>query len=208
MARASAPRAVFVDKDGTLVVNVPNSIDPKQIALTPGAGPALARLRAGGYDIVLVSNQSGVAHGLFTEDDLDAVWRRLADLLAPYKVALDGIYYCPHDPAGGVPRHAIACRCRKPQPGLLWRAAVDRGYELACSWLIGDILDDVEAGNRAGCRTILLDVGNETEWRPGPGRHATYVAHTFEEAARRILRGRDGAGMKHLRSPPWMQREV
>jgi histidinol-phosphate phosphatase family protein len=203
----TAPRAVFVDKDGTLIPNLPDNADPDRIGLTPGAGKALAELRTAGYAIVLVSNQGGIARGAFSEADLDNVWQRIEALLSPYGAALDAIYYCPHDPAGSDPRYAIACRCRKPQPGLIWDAAAEHGYELARSWLIGDILDDVEAGNRAGCRTILLDVGGETEWRPGPWRRPTYIAGDFDDAAKRILRGcgreRRGPVLRRFRSRPW-----
>jgi histidinol-phosphate phosphatase family protein len=194
------PRAIFVDKDGTLVRDVPHNVDLTKVALTPGAGPALAQLRTAGFAIVLVTNQAGVARGLFSAATLEGVWRRIAELLSPYGAALDAIYYCPHDPAAG-------CRCRKPQPGLIWRAAVDHGFELARSWLIGDILDDVEAGNRAGCRTVLLDLGGETEWRPGPGRRPTCVVHSFAQAAQCILCGdarRRRSALRRFRSPPWM----
>lgn len=197
MSRAA--RAVFVDKDGTLVPNVPNNVDPTRITLSPGAGPALAKLRAIGYAIVLASNQGGIAHGLFHESDLDRVWWHLRTLLASYGVPLDGIYYCPHAPED-------LCRCRKPQPGLLLKAAAEHGYDLARSWMIGDILDDVEAGNRAGCRTILLNAGNETEWRRGPRRQPTYVARDLREASRFIVRGegRPGrAAFARTRSNSW-----
>jgi histidinol-phosphate phosphatase family protein len=90
--------------------------------------------------------------------------------------ALDAFYYCPHLPEAG-------CDCRKPAPGMLERAAREHGVELAQSWMIGDILDDVEAGRRAGCRTILVDNGNETEWRAGESRSPHYVARDLPQAA-------------------------
>lgn len=186
----AVPRAVFIDKDGTLVRNVRDNVDPKRIELTPGAGSALADLHAAGYAIVLVTNQQGVARGRFPESALTAVWQRIGELLAPFGVRLDAIYWCPHDVHGTDPRYAVPCRCRKPQPGMLWQAAADRGFELARSWLIGDILDDVEAGNRAGCRTVLLDVGAETEWREGSWRRPTFVAGDLGDAAHHILAGR------------------
>lgn len=207
MAVADAPRAVFVDKDGTLIPNLPYNVDPERIGLVSGAGPALAQLRMAGYAIVLVTNQPGVARGRFPESALAPVWERLGALLAPYGVSLDAIYWCPHDAQGGEPRYALPCRCRKPQPGLLWQAAAEHGYELARSWLIGDILDDVEAGNRAGCRTVLLDVGSETEWRPGPWRRPGHVAANLAAAARHILgvrpRERRRRPLHRLRGPLW-----
>ncbi len=167
-----AVKAVFIDKDGTLVQNVPYNVDPERIALTPGAVQGLSALSCVGYRLIVVSNQPGAALGLFDEPDLEKVERRLRELLP----ALDGFYYCPHAPQAG-------CDCRKPAPGMLERAAREHGVELAGSWMVGDILDDVEAGRRAGCRTILLDNGNETEWRSGEARRPHYVARDLSHAA-------------------------
>lgn len=125
-----------------------------------------------GYRVIVVSNQPGAALGFFDEACLQMVERRLRELLP----ALDGFYYCPHAPLAG-------CGCRKPAPGMLERAAREQGVELATSWMVGDILDDIEAGRRAGCRTILLDNGNETEWRPGEARRPHFVARDLSQAA-------------------------
>lgn len=161
--------AVFLDKDGTLVHDVPYNADPGRVLLRAGAGPALARLHAAGFLLILASNQPGVAHGYFTERDLDRVWEALGRQLAPYAVAFTAIYHCPHHPAD-------RCACRKPRPGMLRRAAAEHGLALPASWMVGDILDDIEAGHAAGCRTVLLDVGSETEWRPGAQRRPDFVA--------------------------------
>ncbi|HJV73460.1 MAG TPA: HAD family hydrolase [Noviherbaspirillum sp.] len=158
-------RAIFLDKDGTLVENVPHNVDPDRLVLSWQAGHALQLFRQLGYALIVVSNQSGIAHGLFTETSLIPVERRLDELLAQYGVALDGFYYCPHSPDGAINRYAISCTCRKPMPGMLYRAAHEHDIELSRSWMIGDILNDVEAGRRAGCRTALIDNGNETEWK-------------------------------------------
>ena len=107
--------------------------------------------------------------------------------MSPYGVCFDGFYYCPHHPQGSDPCYALQCDCRKPQPGMLHRAALEHGLDLARSWLIGDILDDVEAGRRAGCRTVLLDVGSETEWRKGPEREPDHIARGLAEAVAWIL---------------------
>jgi histidinol-phosphate phosphatase family protein len=115
------------------------------------------------------------------------VWRRIDRLLAPHAVRLDAIYLCPHHPEGTVAEHARACACRKPQPGMLLAAARELNVDLGRSWLVGDILDDVEAGRRAGCRTALLDVGSETEWRRGPMRAPDVVCGSLLEAAEAIL---------------------
>ena len=133
---------------------------------------------------MVVSNQSGVARGYFPEAALAGVERELRRRMAGFGVELSGFYYCPHHPRGGVPGYAVACDCRKPAPGLLLRAAAELGLDLRRSWLVGDILDDVEAGRRAGCRTVLLDNGHETEWRPGPLRRPHHTAADLAAAAR------------------------
>jgi histidinol-phosphate phosphatase family protein len=185
-------RAVFLDKDGTLIENVPYNVDPRRVVLARGAGQALRGLKARGFRLVVVSNQSGVALGRFAEHDLAVVEGRIQELLAPSGAEIDAFYYCPHLPNAVNARYAMRCLCRKPQPGLLRRAAGDLGIDLAASWLIGDILDDIEAGNRAGCRSILICNGNETEWCDGPFRRHFRHARTLREAARLIgAAGRD-----------------
>jgi D,D-heptose 1,7-bisphosphate phosphatase len=134
-----------------------------------------------------VSNQSGVARGYFDEAAIGPVEARLRALLDAAGVPLAGLYYCPHHPEGPVARYATACACRKPAPGLLLHAAREHGVDLARSWMIGDILHDVEAGRRAGCRTVLLDVGNETEWDVVPSRLPDVVAGNLLDAARLIV---------------------
>jgi histidinol-phosphate phosphatase family protein len=157
--------ALFIDKDGTLVENLPMNVDPARIQLMPGAEVALFRLWRAGYRIVVVSNQAGVAFGDFHERALDGVEQRLRDLLGARGVTLDGFYYCPHHPEATVAEYRKRCRCRKPAPGLLRRAATALDIDLERSWMVGDILDDVEAGHRAGVRSILFDSGGESEWK-------------------------------------------
>src|SRR4051794_39103249 len=154
MPRTGPPiPAVFLDKDGTLIDDVPYNVDPRRIELAQGAAEGAAVLSEAGYALVVVSNQSGVARGIFTEDALPAVEHRIRELLANFDVPLAGFYYCPHHPLGSIPRYAAQCSCRKPQPGMILQAAKELRLDLAESWLIGDILDDIEAGHRAGCRT-------------------------------------------------------
>ena len=176
-------KAIFIDKDGTLIRDVPYNVDPQKIELYPETGEALRQWQNAGYRIIVISNQAGVARGYFDETALPAVETRLQELLNPFGVTLNGFYYCPHHPAGSVPAYAIACACRKPEPGMIIRAAREHGVDLSASWMIGDILNDVEAGNRAGCQTILIDNGNETEWLPGPFRTPTYRAANLAQAA-------------------------
>ncbi|MBD1909206.1 MULTISPECIES: HAD-IIIA family hydrolase [unclassified Leptolyngbya] len=176
--------AVFLDKDGTLIVDVPYNVDPEQIQLQPGAASAVQRLHQAGYALVVVSNQSGVARGYFAEAALKTVEQRLQELLG---VPLAGFYYCPHYPTGVVPEYAIACSCRKPEPGMLLQAAADLHLDMSRSWMIGDILNDVEAAHRAGCCAILIDNGNETEWEMTEGRSPDFTAPDMAIAANFIL---------------------
>jgi len=187
MSDQAARRAVFLDKDGTLVEDVPYNVDPERLRLVPGAGEALRLLRDAGFAFVVVSNQSGVARGLYDEAALDPVRRRLEELLAGEGIDLTDVYFCPHHPHGVRRGYAVECLCRKPMPGLLHRAAQEHEIDLERSWLIGDILDDVEAGVRAGCRTVLVDNGGETEWRMSELRLPHHVAVSLQEAARLIL---------------------
>jgi histidinol-phosphate phosphatase family protein len=189
----SRPVAVFLDKDGTLIEDVPYNVDPTRIQLTPGALTGLRQLHAAGYRLIVITNQSGVAHGYFPETSLAAVEARLRHLLAPAGVPLAGFYYCPHHPDGRVAGYAVACACRKPEPGLLLQAARDHALDLGRCWFVGDILNDIEAGRRASCRTVLLDNGHETEWHDTPLRRPHYTAPDLASAATIII-GADHAG--------------
>jgi len=179
-------RAIFLDKDGTLVEDVPYNVNPELIELTWQAGQALQILQGLGFALIVVTNQSGVARGLFTEAALAPVHQRLSDLLAQYGVALSGFHYCPHHPEGVIGRYAVPCTCRKPMPGMLLRAASELDIDLSRSWMIGDILHDVEAGRRAGCQTVLIDNGNETEWKVSPLRTPHLSAPDLYTAATMI----------------------
>ena len=180
-------KAVLFDKDGTLVHDVPYNADPDRLELRPEAGAALARLQAAGFSLGVVSNQSGVARGYFKESDVAVVERRLRAMLSEFGVRLDCFLFCPHHPEGTVEAYSIACDCRKPRPGLVGRALADLDADPGQSWFVGDILDDVEAGARGGCRTVLLDVGSETEWRIGRFRDPDLVAPDLIWAANAIV---------------------
>lgn len=180
-------RAVFIDKDGTLIHNVPYNADPALIRLLDKAAAGLKLLKDAGYLLIVISNQSGVALGYFQEEDLDGIRRKLQEELSQEGVALDALYFCPHHPEGIVEEYALACECRKPKPGMILQAAANFNIDLRQSWMIGDILHDVEAGNKAGCNTILIDNGNETEWKLTPDRQPTELARDIFEAAKKII---------------------
>ncbi len=186
---------LFLDKDGTLIENVPYNVDPSQLRFMPGAGEALARLREAGLSLVIVTNQAGIAKGLFTRAQFarlqEVLLRRLKD---EFGVVIDDVAVCPHSPdAKGRP----ACLCRKPAPGMLIRAARAHHLDLARSWMVGDTLDDVEAGHRAGARGLLFDSGGETEWRRSPLREPSGTFTSWPALAEHLL-----AAMKADATPP------
>lgn len=184
----STRRAVFLDKDGTVIENIPYNIDPSLIRLCPGAPEGLRSFAEAGFLLVVVSNQSGVARGFFPESAIAPVERRLRQLLAEHEVTLDGFHYCPHHPEGSVLAYAVSCECRKPAPGMLVESARTLGIDLTRSWMIGDIPDDVEAGRRAGCRTALIARNSADIPSPTPD----VLAADLAEAAR-LIRQADAA---------------
>jgi D-glycero-D-manno-heptose 1,7-bisphosphate phosphatase len=180
-------KAVFLDKDGTLINDVPYNVDPELIKLSPDCIKGLQLLQHEGYLLIIISNQSGVARGYFTEADLMPVKTKLKKLLGEHGLKLNGFYYCPHHPEGTVAAYSLNCLCRKPMPGMLLKAAHDMDIDIENSWMVGDILNDVEAGNKAGCRTILIDNGNETEWFVNDLRVPEKMVKNINEAADYIM---------------------
>jgi D-glycero-D-manno-heptose 1,7-bisphosphate phosphatase len=176
-------RAIFLDKDGTLVEDVPYNVNPELLVLCACVTEGLQLLQQHGYALFVVSNQPGLANGMFSDQDLRYLLQHLDRLLADKNISLQGLYY----PNGSVFSYATPCTCRKPMPGLLHRAAGEHGIDLACSWMIGDILNDVEAGRRAGCKTVLIDNGNETEWLRSPLRIPNIIAKDLYTAAKSIV---------------------
>ncbi|HYK77328.1 MAG TPA: HAD family hydrolase [Daejeonella sp.] len=179
--------AIFIDKDGTLIRNIPYNVDPELVVLEDNSIEGLKLLGEKGYKLIVISNQSGIACGYFSEKDLCAVKEKLHALLENCGIELSGFYFCPHDVNGIIQQYAIDCYCRKPKPGLLLYAAEVNNIDLSNSWMIGDILNDVEAGNRAGCNTILINNGNETEWQTGEFRTPTTICSNINQAAGYIL---------------------
>ena len=184
-------KAIFLDKDGTLIEDIPYNVDARLIRFPEGCLDALKSLQASGYLLIVISNQSGVAHGYFSEADLINLKRELTGMLQSSGIRLDAFYFCPHHPKGKIERLAVHCDCRKPNPGMILRAADQFNINLTHSWMIGDILNDVEAGNRAGCRTILINNGNETEWETAGLRQPTLIVKSLKEAAAIITNERE-----------------
>lgn len=180
-----ANAAVFFDRDGTLIEDPGYLNHPDQVKLLDGAAEALKELKLLDYRAVVVTNQSGVARGIVSEEMLGRIHDRLGELLARQGAALDGIYYCPYHPEGAIPKYRQDSDWRKPAPGMLLAAAEELEIDLTRSWAIGDSPRDIEAGRRAGCRTILLQSAEqEVTGTDGPD----YVAANIREAANMIKR--------------------
>jgi D-glycero-D-manno-heptose 1,7-bisphosphate phosphatase len=151
-----ANKAVFLDRDNTLIEDPGYISHPDQVKLLEGVPEALSELKRMGYKLIVVSNQSAVARGIITEKALAQIHERLEGLLAHQGAALDKIYYCPDHPDGAIPRYRKENPWRKPAPGMLLAAAEEMDIDLTDSWLVGDSARDIDAGKSAGCRTILI----------------------------------------------------
>ena len=177
-------RAVFLDRDGTLMPEVGALGRPEAVRLLPGVAPALRALAAARYELVVVSNQSAIGRGAVTEPEVRAVHAALRRALRAEGVELSAIFFCPHRPED-------ACDCRKPAPGLLLQAAAALELRLGESWMIGDSTRDTEAAARAGTRGILLETGwgGSDPAAPASSGAGGVRARDIQVAARTILRG-------------------
>ena len=169
-------RAAFLDRDGTIMVDTGYCHEPEKVRLIENAAEGLRLLSEGGFFLAIVTNQSGIARGYFTERELTAVNSRLREELQAKGVDFNALVYCPHSPLD-------QCDCRKPRPGLILRAASDHGLDLNSSFTIGDQESDIAAGRSAGTKTVLVsDEGRSSGF-------ADFYARNLAEAARLILGG-------------------
>ena len=151
----NAQPAAFIDRDGTINIDVHDLNRVEQLQLIPRAGEAIARLNQAGYPVIVITNQSAIARGLLTESGLSDIHRELKHQLSAFNATIDAIYHCPHHPDG-----KDNCTCRKPAPGMILRAANEHNIDLAGSIMIGDNATDLEAGWHAGCRAALVRTGS------------------------------------------------
>lgn len=181
-------KAIFLDRDGTLIEDPGYISHPNQVELLPGTARALVQLKQLGYKLIVVSNQSGVARGMVTEKTLGQIHHRLKQLLAADGAYLDQIYYCPYHPEGAVAKYRKESGLRKPNPGMLLLAAEEMDIDLSQSWMVGDKYEDVSAGRQAGCKTILINPPPYYT-QPGPGEpNPDYQAVNIKEAANIVKR--------------------
>ncbi len=175
-------RAVFLDRDGTIIEEVGYLYHPDQVSLLPKAPESLALLRRAGFKLVMVSNQSGVARGYFNIEDVKAANDRLAQMLYSHQIELDAAYFCPH---------LEGCSCRKPSPGMVHRAVEELGIDPELSYVVGDRVSDLELATNVGATSILVLSGygaTAQEELEETGMAPTHVAADLYEAGLWILR--------------------
>jgi D-glycero-D-manno-heptose 1,7-bisphosphate phosphatase len=185
-------RTVFLDKDGTLVDDLPYNVDPRRVRFAAGAREGVRLLAAAGYRLIIATNQAGIARGYFTESELRAVERHLAAEVEGLGGRLDGFLFCPHLP-DGVNEFAIDCECRKPAPGLIRRAVEELGVRTDRAWFVGDTWMDVLAGRRGGCRTIMVGPEARDASSLPEDRRPEFAVRDLFDAARVILAADAGA---------------
>jgi D-glycero-D-manno-heptose 1,7-bisphosphate phosphatase len=172
-APTGSRRAVFLDRDGSLIEDSGYPRDPDRVHLLPGVAETLRELEHRGFLLILVSNQSGIGRGLVTPAEAAAVHARLVELLARAGARLHAAYYCPHTPDEG-------CLCRKPAPGMLLQAAKEWDIDLSRSFFVGDKPSDIEAGKATGCFTILLASDRSAPCDPPPDRMAEHFRQVLD----------------------------
>ncbi len=186
-----ADKAVFLDRDNTIIANDGYLGDPTKVRLLPGAAAAIASMRRLGYRIIVVSNQSGVARGMFDETAVEAVNQEMIRQLREQAGAhVDASYYCPFHPEAVVPEYKVDHDWRKPKPGMLKAAAADFDLDLGRCWMVGDMQRDIAAGSAVNCRTILL---GDPDHPPAPAADEPivtphFIVRSLADAARIIVR--------------------
>jgi len=176
-------RAVFLDRDDTIIKDKSYLSDPDGIEILPRAAESIRLLNDHGLPVIMITNQSGIARGIFTEERLHAIHKRLLSLLGDQGAKIDAIYYCPHHPEGTVKGLAVSCSCRKPNPGMLLQAAKDFGLDLPASFMIGDKPDDIEVIHKVGGKGVLVQTGNHHDME-----HADFIAEDLLQAAEWVLK--------------------
>lgn len=184
--------AVFVDRDGTLIEESGYLNDLSRLIFFPYTVDAVRQLNRGGFAVVVITNQAGIARGIVPEAFVDTAHRHIQERMRVGGAQIDAFYYCPHHPDGRLTALSIKCECRKPEPGLLLRAARELDLDLDRSFMIGDRFHDLEAGRTAGAKTVLVRTGyGATEERAqDPARRPHAVADNIAGAAAWILQNR------------------
>ena len=180
-------KAVFLDRDGTIVEDVGYLSDICQIRILPGAAEAIRLLNKNGFKVIIVTNQAGVARGYFTESRANEINEKLRQLLADHGSIVERIYFCPHHIDGIVEKYKRECNCRKPNPGMIEQAVKELDIDINNSFMIGNKSSDIEAGRRAGCRTIVVGGGINHREPEVLSQSADYIATDLFEAVKWLL---------------------
>lgn len=168
-------RAVFLDRDGTIAEDVPYCSRVEDFKILPTVSRGIRLLNEQGLKVIIITNQSGIARGYFTEEVLFQIHQKMKEELAKYNAWIDAIYVCPHHPDEG-------CECRKPKPTLFLQAAEEMKIALNLSYMIGDDAKDIEAGKTAGCKTILVTTGPNGENIEAQVKEPDIIAANLYEA--------------------------
>lgn len=177
-------KAVFLDRDGTIVVHEHYLSSPDHLKLSPNASQGIRLFQEHGFLIIVITNQSGIARGFFDEERLMLIHTKLTGLLKDEGVIIDDWYYCPHHPEGNIERYTMDCDCRKPKPGMILDAARKHHIDLAQSLMIGDSESDMLAGKNAGCACVFIRNGCRNSASIPPTICMDYVVKDLLEAAR------------------------
>ncbi len=183
-------KAIFLDRDGTIIEEANYLADPDGVRLLDGAAKGIQMLKEAGYFIVVTTNQSGVARGYFSEETLQQVNERMREHLREEGTDIDALYYCPHYLDGEVEAYRMACECRKPLPGMVHQARQDHDLDLYQSWVIGDKAADIQFGRAVDCRTVLVLTGYGQKTKAQgfvPDQRPTLVVKNLSAAAVAIL---------------------
>ncbi len=186
-------KAVFLDRDGVITQEPPHYAHRlDQLALIPKSGDAIRLLNESGFMVVIVSNQAGIAHGYYREEDAVSFNQALGEKLLEAGARIDAVYYCPHHPEAKIMNYRVDCDCRKPRPGMLTKAAKELGVDMESSFMVGDKLSDIEAGEMAECKTVLVKTGYGAEQLKSYGIECSYIADDLFDAVEYILSSLDG----------------
>ena len=191
-SKGQPARAVFLDRDGVIIEDSGYVGEISRVNFLPLVGQAIRQLNAAGFKVIIVTNQAGVARGFFREEDVHRVNDYVCGKLAEENAVIDAVYYCPHHIEAVIEEYRKDCNCRKPKTGMIENAARDFNLDIKKSFLIGDSAKDIEAGRRAGCRTIMINnTGN------GHRINAHYTARSLVDAVRWILEFNEGKNKKN-----------
>ncbi len=195
MEQNNEQRAVFLDRDGTIIEEMGYINHFSRIRIFPFAVQAVRLLKDAGWKVVVVTNQAGVARGYFSETELNEMNNWMLDRFARQGAELDALYYCPHHPREGLEKYRMDCNCRKPKTGLIEKAAADLKIDVSRSWIVGDRFSDIELGRRAGMKSVFVltgyGIGEYTRYKGALPVKADFIFNDVLQAAQFIVKNKN-----------------